>query len=250
LRSGVHRQYPYCPLPLFAVILHGSKGINDPGVTLVLTNWKRPENVRLIIDQLLGQTLKPTLFLWNNLPPFLHPGVDWQVDSSVNKMCLPRWYMASFAQTEFVGVMDDDVIFTDTKVLEDAAIFLLSMPEETAIGFTGMHFDPRKDYREGLHIVASKDADQPADVIKGRFMLLRTAQLARFHLHPSPQREHLIGEDILMSGMLSQGKTGVHRVPALFAGRWQELPAPHGLFHLSDHWFHRESARRAVFLRE
>jgi hypothetical protein len=221
--------------------MHGSS------LTIVLTNWKRSENLRLIIDQLLSQTLKPELFLWNNGDTFESPPIAWQVDSSRNVLCWPRWFMASMASTEFVAVMDDDLIFSDATVLEDAITFMRSLAPETIVGMCGLLLDPAKPYRDGEHRTSLPGEDQVVDIVKGRFMLLRTDQLKKLRLAPDPSRDMLMGEDIHVSGALAEGRRGMHILPSLFAGRWKELPAPHGLVDMPDHWEYREKARQAVF---
>ena len=37
-----------------------------PGITVILVSYKRPDNIKLIVDALVKQTIKPTIFLWNN----------------------------------------------------------------------------------------------------------------------------------------------------------------------------------------
>lgn len=216
-------------------------------VTVVLTNWKRPGNLHTIIDQLQTQTAKPVLFLWNNGAPFQHPGIHWQVDSSENKMCWPRWFMASMARTEFVAVMDDDLLFTDAEALGDAMSFLQALPHRTVVGVNGMRLDPSKQYENGTHICCHEHMDQCVDIVKGRFMLLRTADLAHVHLYPSPSRETLMGDDIYVSGILAEGKNEQHIIPKLLSGRWKNLDEPHALWKMTDHFYYREKARQAYF---
>lgn len=212
----------------------------------MLTHWKRPRNIRKILDALGDQTEKPDVFLWNNGDEVRHPVVRWQADSSVNMACWPRWWMASMAQTEFVCVLDDDLVFTDETVLEDFAAALTGRPDHVIAGLFGMKLDPTKEYRYGEQIRPG-DEDQVADIIKGRCMVLRTSALGAVHLRPKPERHMLIGDDIYVSGTLAGGKSGIHIVPKGFVARWKELPNDHSLFKLSDHWEHRERARRSSF---
>jgi hypothetical protein len=215
-------------------------------ITVVLTNWKRPNNLKIVLDDLARQTAKPAIFLWNNGAEVRHPAIAWLADSSVNMACWPRWMMAGMAQTDFVCVMDDDLTFTDDRVLDDLMAALDARPEHTIVGLFGMKLDPAKEYRQGRQIRPS-DTDQAADIIKGRCMVMRTSALAAVHLRPKPARHALIGDDIFVSGTLAGGKAGMHVVPKGFMNRWKELPGDHGLYKQPDHWGYREQARRHAF---
>ncbi len=216
-------------------------------VTVVLTNWKRPQNLTLILDQLATQTVKPVIFLWNNAEKFSHPAIRWMADSSVNMACQPRWWMASCAMTPFVCIMDDDLILDDTRLLEDMVAFLSHRTEQTIAGFVGVKLVPSNDYHHSVHLKAGADADQPVDIVKGRFMMMRSSALRRIHLHPSPSRDVLICDDIRVSGSFADGRSGQHVLPAIAAGRWRELPNEHSLYTQEGHFEHREKARREAF---
>jgi hypothetical protein len=226
----------------------GSEPVSAPAsaVTVVLTNWKRDRNLRAIIESLRSQTVGPALWLWNNGADFRHPAISWQVDSSVNMACWPRWWMASCARTEYVCIMDDDLQLADERVLHEMIAALADRPERTIAGLFGVRLRPDKDYRQSVHITPAAD-DQPVDIIKGRFMVMRTSALRFIHLRPAPPRHTLVGDDILVSGTLAEGRGGGHVLPGGFAGRWKELSNEHGLYKQHDHWAHREQARRSAF---
>lgn len=219
---------------------------NSSSVTVVLTNWRRPKNVRVILDSLSGQTMKPHLFLWNNGAEFSHQAVTWQVDSSYNMMCWPRWWMASCAQTEYVCIVDDDLMFLDDHVLEDMIKALQHCSEKTIVGLFGMILDPAKEYRYGTQVRPSEE-DQCIDIVKGRCMMMRTSALRSVSFQPKPTRSILMCEDILVSGVLAGGEAGKHLVPKGFASRWKELPNEHSLHKMPSHWEQREIARRQFF---
>ncbi len=75
-----------------------------PTVTVLLLNYKRPENIRRILTDLMKQKpIPPDIFLWNNSgEQFIDSRVTWQIDSSINKYCWPRWMMASLARTKYI----------------------------------------------------------------------------------------------------------------------------------------------------
>jgi len=88
-------------------------------ITVVVTNYLRPVNVRYLMDALCKQSVKPTIFIWDNSPAqdFNDAHADWIIRSSRNARCSPRWWMASHADTDFVVIHDDDLMPANPKVL-------------------------------------------------------------------------------------------------------------------------------------
>ena len=85
-----------------------------PDLTVCLLNWRRPDNLRRIIDALARQTARPAVFLWNNSgQPFRHDGIDCWIHNSRNSGCWPRWLLATQAETDFVASLDDDLMPAD-----------------------------------------------------------------------------------------------------------------------------------------
>eukprot|EP00940_MAST-03C_sp_MAST-3C-sp2_P003345 g3345.t1 len=244
-----------------------------PTLTVVLLNYKRPDNLRRIIRSLRRQTVAPEIFLWNNSgAPFRADGVTWQIDTSENKFCWPRWFMASLAKTSFVCVMDDDLVPKDDRVLEDMCAYLsesVSSPN-TIIGPFGMILDPKRPYAEGTHVnvhhfpwhkmdgglrddsrvLIDEDSARAmalsVDLIKGRMMMMRRDALQR-KLGFVFDHTDIRGDDIAVSGSLSDGQRGVHRIPRLLHRRLLELPAPHALCSSGGHYSHRERVRQRFF---
>src|SRR5678815_5752517 len=103
-------------------------------ITICLTNWKRANNLKRIIDTLLTQSVKSTIFLWNNGGNFSSSNISWQINSSKNMFCSPRWYMAVNAETEFICILDDDLFFEDDNVLQDILNKANSYGENTIFG--------------------------------------------------------------------------------------------------------------------
>ena len=219
----------------------------DRRVTVVLANWKRPENALKILDVLHSQSLRPDIWVWNNGEELRHPAIQLQIRSSENLACWPRWLLGSMASTEYLCIVDDDLIFTDPDVLRDLASALEQKPARTIAGLFGMNLLPGKPYRDGEQVWPSPDTDLPADLIKGRCMMLRTDDLRSVHLQPRPERHVLIGDDIIVSGALSGGKPRMHVVPGGFTNRYAELTNDHSLFHKDDHFKQRERARAQAF---
>ena len=129
-------------------------------LTVCITHYKRHANVLRLLDCLSRQTIRPEIFLWNNSGKvFADPRITWQLDSSANRFCWPRWFMLSLAQTEFVTTIDDDLIFSDDGVLDDAVNELIRGGDRHRIvGFAGciLHPDATQTYKDGFHLSSTK----------------------------------------------------------------------------------------------
>ena len=154
----------------------GSSTATNPAVTVLLLNYKRPENVKRILDDLSRQKpCSPNIFLWNNSGrAFTDPRINWQIDSSENRFCWPRWMMGSLAQTKYICTMDDDFTFSDPFVLRDLVQHFERQEEKSinsksqtmesrmcqVVGFAGciFHPEPSRTYEEGFHVNANKFA--------------------------------------------------------------------------------------------
>jgi len=225
----------------------------DMTLTVCLLNWKRPTNLRRILDRLAEQTLRAemAIFLWNNASePFYHPAVDWQVDSGRNVRCPPRWWMAAQAETEFAASLDDDLLPADPRVLEDAVRVARRQPADRAIGPFGVIFRQGRPYAQHLD-ARCPPQDTPVDMVQGRCLMVRTAAL-RSVLKLGDFCGDAGGEDdITVCGALAAGRRKHHLVPGIFPGRFEELPAGHeALERRPDHARRREAARQRWFPEE
>lgn len=214
-------------------------------LTVCLLNWKRPENLRRILDALARQTVRPKIFLWNNSPePFRHEAIDWQIDSSCNLICSPRWWMAAHAETEFVASLDDDLIPADDRVFEDALQLAAGQPDDRVIGPVGCLLPPGQPYFPHRDFVCPEQ-DQQVDLVKGRCLIVRTQRLRRaLSLHDlAAEDPHC--DDIVICGALARGRRLYHWVPGLFHGRMRGLEEGEvGLYALPGHAERRDAARR------
>ena len=224
----------------------------SPSVTVVLLNWKRAENIGLLLNCLQKQTAKPRVVVWDNgfgvdgglkwSPPngpllevHLHPLVDLAVYSSGNLGCFPRWQLAAHCQTEYVCSLDDDLMFKDPRVLEDAITAHRTLCPDGIVGMFGWRRVEGRDYKGGRHMHGANQ-DVRVDVIKGRFMLLRREQLERVPtVHPAALPEDYVrADDVYVSLCISEGKPGHHLVPGVLGKRWEEVGHQDGRALASD----------------
>jgi len=236
-KTGGPRSPVASPGQGFAVRRTHSSGPTEPVVTVCLLNWQRPANLADLLESISRQTVPTRVWLWNNAPdarlpdgsaPADHPLVELCVTAGRNLRCLPRWWLASRAETEYVCTIDDDLALADERVLEDAVAACSRMRgPDGAVGFFGWQRVEGKNYRAGHHVNGSR-RDRRVDLVKGRFMLVRRALLRRVPLvHPAlVGSEDLLGraDDIYVSLCISRGRPGAHLVPGVLGKRWRELP--------------------------
>lgn len=219
-----------------------------PQVTVCLTNWMRQDLLLQTIESVLGQSIQSTIFLWNNGAEIQHSGLSWVVNSSVNQICWPRWFMASYARTEYVCVIDDDVQLRDPNVLEAVLERLAAAPANCIVGPEGVNLMEGKTYRESEHIRVSRaptDGDTSCDLVKGKFMALRTGALhgAVFLADPRFYRE----DDIAISALLARGRRAQHRCLTTLGHRFRLINAPHALWRQEGHYDRRQQACNHYF---
>ena len=216
-------------------------------ITVVFTHWKRTENLRFIIEQIKKQTVAPKIFVWNNSEYLNWPEIDWQIHSSENTITWTRWFMSTMADTEFVCIMDDDLVLKNTHIFEEAISFLSRQKNDILIGPIGINLDNEKEYKKCPRKYASKDQDWSVDVILGRLLIFRRRLLEGVKVVTDIDRATLLSDDIIMSALTSKGTRRYHAVPSLFYDSITELPSPHAACSLPDHYELREKARRKYF---
>jgi hypothetical protein len=217
-------------------------------ITICLTNWRRPENLNKTIESIKSQSIDTNIYLWNNGDKFSHSAVDWMVESSANKICWPRWFMASMAETEFVCIMDDDLFLKDENILIELVELSATLNANTIIGPEGVNLEIGKTYLESKHIHSfhkPSDLNIKCDIIKGKFMLLRTTSIHQFIPLglPANYRE----DDIAISGLFAQGKGRNHLCITSFGTRFGILAEPFALRNEFGHFDRRNNACKKYF---
>ena len=177
--------------------------MND--VTVLLMNWKREKNLKTIIERLKKQTVKPKIFLWDNNPSTkIKPEtVDWYCKSTKNTV-YGRWMMASLADTEYIMTMDDDIIPKSDTFIQKCMLEY-KKHDCLILGIEGKKTPKSKPYYNKVG-----DTTDWADIIKGKFMFMRTDYLKKVKLKPlcNVYRE----DDIYVSFMVAEGKQAPHYV--------------------------------------
>ena len=196
--------------------------MSEPTTTWILHNWAKQDNMRRVIASLKEQTAGCRIFLWNNNPKaWVDKRVDWVVNSSRNAHLGSYFYLASQADTPFVGRIDDDLVFTDPKVLADAiaAFEQHQLTERQIVGSQGVILTSR-NYEVCRHVHADHLQDNaPVDIVKGRLMLMRREATALVNWNPGT-----VHIDLTMCFDLAGKSRHTHYVLSTFRRRLKNLP--------------------------
>lgn len=211
-------------------------------LTVVIANYLRPANMQVILDALASQIAPHQLFVWDNSPDqsFEDTRADWVIQSSRNAKCVGRWWLAAHAETDWVVVMDDDLVPSDARVLTDILRALVAHAP-SAVGATGVILDPAKSYFDCQHIGLDRrriGMDTQVDIIKGRLFAAPTRRLQSLPFLPLDCED-----DIAVSALLGGGV-----VASRLQGRFRELPSgDESRWRRPNHGRAREAARRAWY---
>jgi len=218
--------------------------------TALLLNYKRPENINLIIENIKSQSIPINIFLWNNNNEDnkKYP-VDLQINSSLNLMCSPRWLMSSYSESEYFFSLDDDLNFKDLKVIEDCVSYATN--HNCAIGYQGVIIGPSKEYFNSKHLgqnhfSPSINNDINVDIIKGRFLFCSKLQLREINFSNYKKADNYrIEDDIIISSKIDN-----KIIPKFLCNRFVELPAPHALQHQPEHKQSRQESLIKYYLKK
>jgi hypothetical protein len=219
-------------------------------ITIVLLSYKRPQNIPIILDAINAQTVRATIFLWNNGTVDVNsPLIDHYEQSETYVGCMARWQLAKEASTPYVMSLDDDICFNRNDALEKVIRSLDGQDNpKRIVGFIGacfsntLKYNVRKEHmcrygdtngrtvglcdtcemKNNGELVFVKrafiDRDQPVDVVKGRAMAFRTKNVVDIDL--PDERE----DDIFLNAAFADGTRKFHRIPTLLNDVFRELP--------------------------
>jgi len=215
------------------------------GITGVMLNWKRPDNVARIVAGWRESGVVDEGIVWNNNPdvPLALDGWARVVNPSHNFGLYMRFAAACLATNECVLIQDDDICLPTESIV--ALLQAWRRDPDILHGAFGRMPD-------ALGLYVSRDADEEhVPIVLTRALLTHRRHAARFfELAPAfdeLQRDRMPygnGEDIIFSYSVMR-QTGrlnrVHRIPVT------SLPEPYALNLLDhgDHLAHRTAIMRA-----
>lgn len=218
-------------------------------ITVCLTNWRREAKLRETIKSLKCQTVNPSIFLWNNGERSDFADIDWLVESSLNRKCIPRWFMAMFAETEFVCIIDDDIILNDKNVLEDIIEIASENDDNIIYGISGVRLQLGKTYSTSEHVFSYKGEalydNISVDIVKGSFMFMK-AQSMRKLVDISMITVDTC-DDIYVSSFMTK-KRRQHLCLSSFRDRFVHTGDDiHALWRSEDHFLSRNRVSASAF---
>jgi len=212
------------------------------GLTAILLNWKRPDNVRRIVQEYERYAAITRIVVFNNGARLdgLRSSKLVLVEASSNMGLYPRFAMAGLAQTEAIFHTDDDLLVPEGTLL--TLYDHWTRAPFTCQGVQGRRADERG--YNGENVWGEVEVVLTRALVSHRITNLRALELTpRFaDLACVPMGN---GEDILLSfvaSSLSGRKNMAHKLP------FQELPDKGRSVAISvcwpDHYKHRSAVVR------
>jgi hypothetical protein len=201
-------------------------------LTVGLLNWRRPDNLNKILDFLYG---KVKIFLWDNSGVWPKDSrIDWQITSSINSKCPPRWWMLQQAQTDFVCSLDDDLIFKDIEIFNELIKLLDNNSDCIAVGGFGKKIHKYLPYKNWGWIT-NVDEDTAVDFLLGRFIFTKQKNLKNIIIDD-------LEDDIQLCATLEKKYNQKLIVPHLLKDQILELPDDFALWKQPNHFQNRQNA--------
>ena len=209
-------------------------------LSVVILNWKRPENVRFIVYLLRKIRFVDDITIWNNNPDTQlgHSKGCRTLNATVDFGLETRFAAAAMAKQDAVLIIDDDVLI-----------------QERALWKLFQQWRQNPEYLHGKFGRAPRPDNTYADAVYGegkrcpimltRLMIMHRYFALEYFKIPNVIREKLAkaapsgnGEDIVMSFVASwsAGTKGGHFTHDI---ETTELPSPHAIHHSKGHQKHR-----------
>jgi hypothetical protein len=212
--------------------------VQNPGATVCILNWKRPENVQDLCHHYLAFDNIHDVLVWNNNKDVTFSREDAGIVNSNDDFGLyTRFMLSLLATTQCILLHDDDIILSEGgfNYLFEA----WSANSSVLHGVQGCDPTPDNKYKEEIW-------NGPADMVLTRICMTHRDYCMRYFAYASKfnvvQKDNVgNGEDIIFSYMvkhLSGCKNQIHDAER------NELTAEHSIHHRTGHWQHRTDIMR------
>lgn len=200
-----------------------------PDVTVILLNYKRPDNTPVIVDALRCQTEPPEIWVIDNAYNNTQKSIRFvEVDRYMwlpwNGGCFARLLLAAYVQTPYVCFLSDDLCPTDDEFMADLLETTCEMFSRGAmlVGTDGHGLNTELPYYEKYD-----NQDDWVPLLKGTCICFLRALLDGVHLsRPMLRREPEYMkrcDDLYLSLEVGAGKP-IHWADASLRARLRELP--------------------------
>jgi len=196
--------------------------------SLVILNWRRPDNVRTLLDRYVTFGSVDDIIVWNNngAVPFAYPHAKVRCINSDEFGLTTRWLACLAARHDCVIVHDDDLICDQATI--DALIAQHHADPIPTYTLHGRNPTAANEYAEKVdHVAEPCECDihlTRVTCVNRRWVPRYFEAIAAMGLEIDPARGG--GEDIVMS-YAARAASG--RRPIVVPGRYEDLLAPHGL---------------------
>jgi hypothetical protein len=168
-------------------------------ILTVLTNWRRKEYLKDILLQIQNQTVKSDIILVDNSSNDINHKFDVQTNISIlNKQnenkCWERWnvILNNLNNYDYVTILDDDLKPIDDQIYEKCVNFLEHNKNIDAVGREGVIYKKEKGYVGSHHLFPDLNKNISVDIIKGRFMFIRSESLKDKEYKPDPTCDDIV----------------------------------------------------------
>jgi hypothetical protein len=194
--------------------------------SLLLLNWKRPENLTRILAAEVGYGKVAEILVFNNNASaafqYAHPKVK-VLNASTDFGLRARWILAALAKSECLIFQDDDILIPESTVR--AFIDEVASDKCRAYSLHGRNPGPKGDYRADtavgeVEIILTRAAAIHATLVPLVFQSELAFREAGFTIPVNN------GEDIFLSFCISAHFGRKHKVLRL---PYADLPSPHAL---------------------
>jgi hypothetical protein len=189
-------------------------------ILTVLTNWRRKGYLKDILVQIQNQTIKSDIILVDNASNDINHKFDFQTNISIlNKQnenkCWERWnvILNNLYNYDYVTILDDDLKPIDDRIYEKCVNFLEQNKNIDALGREGVIYKKENGYVGSYHIFPDLNKNIPVDILKGRFMFIKSESLKNKSYKPD-----LTCDDIVVSSHLTN-KT----IPSFLSESFEDL---------------------------
>ena len=177
-------------------------------ILTVLTNWKRKDYLSDIVKSFEGQTLSSDIVVVDNASiyenlRFEYKNVEVLEKKNIEK-CWERWVVVSdrFDKYKYVCIMDDDLIFLENDVIEQCYNFMETEKNCDCVGREGVKYFPQKGYVESDHFFPNKNQNTNVDIVKGRFMFIRSSSLNLTNVKSDPTCDDIVVSSTLKNKII------------------------------------------------
>ena len=153
--------------------------------TVIILSYKRPGNLRKIVDSLMAGPVKPAEVIVFNNDPETKLGGKFRgatvINAGRNMFCLTKHAIGLLAETEHCLFVDDD-LFLSPGTLSNFEWWARKYPE-SVLGFFGVRLNrgSGRPYTEGTHLNKPAQTMEPTvvDVVVGRAHFCHVRKLAQ-----------------------------------------------------------------------